>query len=257
MKNKNPQHKYFKISEKLALLQDWVSVLTVVLSIFQNLTSYLSSILFLVFSMILLVIDNIIEYYRGENFDEGHNIREATLLDNSFDEKKVPNYDSNLYFNNESIASGEIKLLADVHENALFTFKIAEKMVDIYRMRSIICLLFCVGTVLIRGMDDCTSVLMNFIITGSFFKRGFTISSLMKKSKEVYDTANGICSDYEKNPINTSTLHFKIIELVLKYENSLFESKVILDGKVFGEINEQLNAEWEETKNTYKLYKNN
>ena len=36
MENKNPQHKYFKTSEKLALLQDWVSVLTFALSIFQN-----------------------------------------------------------------------------------------------------------------------------------------------------------------------------------------------------------------------------
>lgn len=79
----------------------------------------------------------------------------------------------------------------------------------------------------------------------------------MKKSKEVYETANCICSDYEKNPINISTLHFKIIELVLKYENSLFESKVILDGKVFEEFNKELSGEWEETKNAYKLYKNN
>ena len=40
-------------------------------------------------------------------------------------------------------------------------------------------------------------------------------------------------------------------------KNSLFESKVILDGKVFRKLNKQLSDEWEETKNSYKLYKNN
>ena len=93
--------------------------------------------MYLIFSVLILFIDIIIEYYYGNNFDEGHYIREATLLDNSFDEKRVPNYNSDLYFNNQSINPGEIKLLADIHENALFTSEITEKMVNRYRWCSI------------------------------------------------------------------------------------------------------------------------
>lgn len=257
MENKNPQHKYFKICETLALMQDVVSIITFIIAIIQSYASILPSIMYLIFSVLILFIDIIIEYYYGNNFDEGHYIREATLLDNSFDEKRVPNYNSDSYFNNQSINPGEIKLLADIHENALFTSEITEKMVNRYRWCSITAFLLCVCIVLSRGMDDYTSALMNFIITASFFKRGLKIRSLMKNSKNVYDAANRICSDYEKNPIDISTLHFKIIELALKYENSLFESKVILDGKVFRKLNKQLSDEWEETKNSYKLYKNN
>ena len=256
MENRNPQDKNFTISNYLAKVQDIIGVIALLLSMFQCATSFLSAKHFPMMTGVMLILEFFIEYFQGINFDQGHYIREATLLDNSFNEKRIPNYNGNLYFNNDSIVAGEIRLLANIHESALFTSKVTEKMAIKYYFVSIIALSFFIIKLFFSGMDDYTSILLSFILSFSFFRRAFKISSLNKTSKEIYDSANHICNNYELNLVNNNALQSKIMELVLKYENSLFESKIALDSKVFKAINKQTNEQWESIKKTYKIYKN-
>lgn len=257
MENKNPQEKNFTISIYLAKVQDIIGVIALLLSMIQNAISFLSPKYFLIISGIILILEFFTEYFQGVNFDQGHYIRETTLLDNSFNEKRIPNYNGNVYFNNDSIVAGEIKLLANIHESALFTSKVTEKMAIKYYFVSIIALTFFIIKLFFSGMDDYTSILLSFILSFSFFRRAFKINSLNKISKEIYDSANSICNNYELKLVNNDALQSKILELVLKYENSLFESKIALDSKVFKAINKQTNIQWESIKKTYRIYHKN
>ncbi len=254
MENKNPQHNSFNISKRWAYIQDVLGVIALVLSMFQSGTALLSSRCFLIITGVLLILEFIFEYYQGTYFDKGHYIRESILLDNSFNEKRIPNYNSDLYFNNDSILAGEIKLLANIHENALFTSKIAEKMSVKYYIGSAIAIGVFIIKLFLSGMDDYSSILLSFIISCSFFKRAFNLNSLKKTSNEIYDNANMICSNYERNSNDRSTLLSNIMELFLKYENTVFESKVILSTKIFGRINKKTTDEWENVKKYYSIY---
>ena len=257
MENKNPQDKNFTISKHLTYIQDFAGIITLLLSMIQSCKPFLSSKCFLIITGLILITEFVIEHFQGVNFDEGHYIREATLLDNSFNEKRIPNYNGDLYFNNDFIMAGEIKLLANIHESALFTSKVTEKMVIKYYLILIIAVVFFIIKLFLSGMDDYTSILLSFIISCSFFKRAFKINSLEKISKEIYGAANKICNNYEESLVNKNALQSRIMELVLKYENSLFESKVVLDSKIFETINKQTSDEWESIKKTYTIYKNN
>ena len=46
-----------------------------------------------------------------------------------FKEKRIPNYNSEPYYNNSIILRDEIRLLANIHEDSLFTSNIAGKNV--------------------------------------------------------------------------------------------------------------------------------
>jgi hypothetical protein len=47
-----------------------------------------------------------------------------------------------------------------------------------------------------------------------------------------------------------------ILELLLIYENAIFESKIILNQRLFNELNDSLSEEWQKTKDNYLIYKN-
>jgi hypothetical protein len=79
---------------------------------------------------------------------------------------------------------------------------------------------------------------------------------LKKITEEVYDKANYICNSYEKNPMTSEVFLSNILELLLIYENAIFESKIILNQRLFNELNDSLSEEWQKTKDNYLIYKN-
>ena len=104
------------------------------------------------------------------------------------------------------------------------------------------------------GMDDYTSILLGFVLSGSFFKRALSIGELKKVSDNIYEEINVICSNFEKGNNKKQILLREIFELLLKYENTLYESKVILNSKIFNKYNDEIGKEWENIKLTYKIY---
>jgi hypothetical protein len=189
-------------------------------------------------------------------FDKGHVIREKGLLDNSFQEKRIPNYNSENYYNNSSVNNGYIRLLANIHENALFTSSISDRMSKPYFVVSSITFMFFLIKLFLYGMYDYTSILLGFIVSSSFLERAIKIHSLKKITEEVYDKANYICNSYEKNPMTSEVFLSNILELLLIYENAIFESKIILNQRLFNELNDSLSEEWQKTKDNYLIYKN-
>ena len=203
----------------------------------------------------ILAAEYISSYYKSVFFDKGHRVREVGLIDNSFNEKRIPNYNSEPYYNNASILKEEIKLLANIHENSLFTSRIAEKMSFPYYFFSAIAFLFFIIKLFMSGMDDYSSLLLSFILSSSLFDRAIKLHSLKKSSEDVYDKINEICSGYEKRSVKTSMILPQIIEVLLLYENAVFESKINLSERIFSELNDSLSKEWENVRDNYLIYK--
>ncbi len=253
---KNPQNKDFILSKWFDFAQDISGAIAFLLAIVQGMTLLIPAKIFLVISGVILVVEYVLSYYKSVFFDKGHRIREVGLIDNSFNEKRIPNYNSELYYNNASISKEEIKLLANIHENSLFTSRIAEKMSFPYYFCSAIAFLFFIIKLFMSGMDDYSSLLLSFIVSSSFFDRAIKLYSLKKSSEDVYDKINEICSGYEKRSVKTSMILHQIIQVLLLYENAVFESKINLSERIFCRLNSSLSKEWIDIKHSYLIYEN-
>ncbi len=251
----NPQNKDFIMSKKFAIAQDALGAIIFILAVIQGITLIIPVKIFLVVSGAILVSEYISSLFKSYYFDKGHRIREIGLIDNSFNEKRIPRYNSEPYYNNASILKSEIKLLANIHENSLFTFRIAEKMLFTYYIFSTCAFVFFILQLFMRGIDDYSSLLLSFIVSSSFIDRTIKLNSLKRNSEEVYEKVNEICNAYEKSRYKTSMILYRIIEVLLLYENAVFETKIILSKSIFNELNASLSKEWLDVRNSYLIYK--
>ena len=322
MTAENPQNKNFAISKNFAIAQDVFGAIACILAVIQEITAVIPAKSFLVIAGVILVLEYVSAYYKSSFFDKGHRIREMGLIDNSFKEKRIPNYNSEPYYNNSIILRDEIKLLANIHENSLFTSKIAGKMSFPYYLFSAITFLFFTFKLFISGMDDYSSLLLGFIVSSSLFDRAIKLNSLKNISEEVYEKAyeNGMSTspslysiERRKNDtkvtfiqpiywdwqwlyyspgfkiidkksgdeynvrgydggapmgrllavkgfnhkyIYISLLLPKIIDVLLLYENAVFETKIILSERIFNQLNTSLSKEWLDIRDNYSIYKN-
>lgn len=256
MRPETPQNNSFVISKGLASLQCFFNTLTPIIAIYQAIKGCIPHTVFLYLTSLLLVLDFVLSYGRDYYFDEGHQLTTLGLFDNSFNEKRLPNYDSEPYYNNSSINTMEIKLLANIHENALFTSHITKKMTTKYFVLSGIVFLSFLSNVFLNGMDDYSSIVLGFLLSGSILDRGLQINNLKKRSEEVYKSANELCNDYEKQILIKESFLSKVLLLLLKYENTVFESKIILSKRIFSKLNNDISEEWNIIKNKYSIYTN-
>ena len=254
MEVKNPQNSCYEKAKKCSWALDILGVVSIVISLIQPIYQTVSPRIFLIISGLVLIVVAIIENFQKKYYNEAHIIRENVLLDNSFNAKKIPNYNSDLYFNNSKIKESVVKLLANLHENTLYTSKIVGKMVIKYYIISFLACLILFIKFSYSGMDDYTSILLGFVLSGSFFKRALSIGESKKVSDNIYEEINVICSNFEKGNNKKQILLREIFELLLKYENTLYESKVILNSKIFNKYNDEIGKEWENIKLTYKIY---
>lgn len=254
MEVKNPQNSCYEKAKKCSWALDILGVVSIVISLIQPIYQTVSPRIFLIISGLVLIVVAIIENFQKKYYNEAHIIREKVLLDNSFNAKKIPNYNSDLYFNNYKIKESEVKLLANLHENTLYTSKIVGKMVIKYYIISFLACLILFIKFSYSSMDDYTSILLGFVLSGSFFKRALSIGELKKVSDNIYEEINVICSNFEKGNNKKQILLREIFELLLRYENTLYESKVILNSIIFKKYNDEIGKEWENIKLTYKIY---
>ena len=254
MEVKNPKNSCYEKAKKCSWALDILGVVSIVISLIQPIYQTVSPRIFLIISGLVLIVVAIIENFQKKYYNEAHIIREKVLLDNSFNAKKIPNYNSDLYFNNYKIKESEVKLLANLHENTLYTSKIVGKMVIKYYIISFLACLILFIKFSYSGMDDYTSILLGFVLSGSFFKRALSIGELKKVSDNIYEEINVICSNFEKGNNKKQILLREIFELLLRYENTLYESKVILNSIIFKKYNDEIGKEWENIKLTYKIY---
>ena len=252
MENNTPQNSDFKKSKICSCAENIISFLLLFLSILQNYYKIFESKTFLIITVLLLLVAYIFSYSSDSYFDNAHIIHQKFLIDNSFDQRRIPNFDSSRFYDNGEIIKGEIKLLANIHESSLFTSKISKKMSRFYFIIFIIILTLLIISILKNGIGDGTNILLNFILSNNFIKIGFTLNNLSKKADDIFNEINNICNDYEEN--KELNKFFKIFETIVQYQNSLFAAKVILSEKIYKSLNVKLTEEWQRVKDKYIIY---
>lgn len=253
---KNPQNNDYVLSRRFAYAQDIFGVIAFILAVVQGITTLMPAKSFLVISGLVLFLEYIASYYKGIHFENGHRKREAWLIDNSFHEKRIPNYNSETYYDNSSVTGEEIRLLANIHENSLYTSRIAEKMArPYYYLTAFSFILFVIG-LFFSGLNDYTSLLLSFIVSSSLLDRAMKLNALTKSTSFVFEKINGICNEYEKQLSDKHLILSQIIEVLLLYENVIFESKIILSERIFHQFNDSLKIEWFKIRDSYVIYGN-
>ncbi|MFR4555571.1 MAG: hypothetical protein ACLT39_07375, partial [Peptoniphilus sp.] len=121
-----------------------------------------------------------------------------------------------------------------------------------YYIFSFIVLFLFVYAVFINGLDDTTSLLLNFIVSGEIINKAIKYNSLYDKTNNIYESCNRICSSYQTN--NQEKFFADIFEIIISYENIIYESKIELSQKIFLKNNLRLTLEWEKIKDDYKIY---
>lgn len=227
-----------------------------ILTVFQSIASAIPTKIFLTILAVIILAERITSYYKDYSFGKGHHIREIGLFDNSFNGKRIPNYDSKHYYDNTSIINKDIRFLANIHESSFFTLHIVGDMLLKYYCIVGILFLFFLVKLLINGIDDYLSIFLSYLASSSFLDRTFKLNSLKKASEYTYEKANEICEEYEKFRINSSIILSKIIEVSIFYESSIFESKIILSDKIYRQQRKYLDDEWVIIRDNYKIYKN-
>ena len=163
---KTPQDDSHNKSRKLGYVVDSLSILLLLISLVQVRFSILTIKILLIISALILLIQTVAIYYRNYYFDLGNKYRFNMFLDNSFGRKIIPCYNSDDYFDNKDIEVGVVKALANVHQNSFFTSNIAKINKKPYYIFSAIALILLLFVIFTNGLNDTTSLLLNFIVSG-------------------------------------------------------------------------------------------
>lgn len=249
---RTPQDDSHNNSRNLGCFVDLLSIILLIISLIQLKFSILNLKILLVVSAIILINQVIAGYYRDYYFDLGNKDRFTIFLDNSFGRKIIPCYDSDKYFDNKDVKVGVIKALANVHQNSFFTSNIAKMNKKPYYFFSAIASILLIYAVFTNGLDDTTSLLLNFIVSGGIVSKALKYNSLYKKTTSIYEACNRLCSCYQEN--KQKEFFSEIFEIIIRYENIIYESKIELSQKIFYKNNSRLTCEWGKIKADYKIY---
>ena len=185
---------------------------------------------------------------------KAENIRRDTLLDDAF-ETKFGDESAIGYYDNSEMRSGHRKLLANIYQNSLFSFEIASKMKN-----KLIIPLIVLGIVItycmIKGFSNVAfSVpLLQLFLSGLFIGKIYSLYTYRTNVKWVKDKAKEINESLSQEQEIEEKDMVKILQLFLRYETTISRTMIILDEKIFTQMNSQLTETWNNLKKRYSIY---
>ena len=200
-----------------------------------------------VINVLLLVAGFIIsavkDYYL---FPKAEFERRKDLIDNSFDTKYALK-SSEGYFTNSEITSGVYKLGVNLFQNLLFTITVSKKMRPKAILKSV---LFTILFFMISfwGFKDVPIALPFLQLLFSAFVFGDLIKLLLYVSKN-----EKILDDLQSVFANHQVTDASIYKCVLDYETNLAWGSLLLNDKIFNQINDETEEEWKIIKNKYQI----
>lgn len=244
----SPQTNYFKTSKKLTQIYNYtfwiIFLLSMVLSIFKQAfwVSCLS-----IFSIILLSILELV----SDNFKiKAEKIRRMDFIDNSFGTKLVHD-SSDDYYDNDELEPGINKAILNLFENSFFSMRVSEEMMRKHFGKNIIFTVIIIGFA-IYGFSNSV---ISLPILQLYLSRYFILNMIKLKSfhDSVEANFNDLKSITEKLGDNRklTDVELMLIRALVEYEVNIAESNLLLDYKIFNEMNLELTKEWQEIKVKY------
>lgn len=251
-KRKTPQNEAFACSKRLSIIENVLAVLSCVYSLIPEFHVTNSNVNFWS-NVLFIIVTYLVIFFKDNNFSIGTKQRIEFFLDNSFNRTRTV-INSKSYYDNNEVKTGIKRVLANIHENTLYTWEITKVMCRFYIFGTMILVLILL-IVFHENKDNVTLILLNFMFSGNFISKTVSVFQLSKGCKELFDEANMICSRYKEIGENFSKVESDVIGLLSKYESLIADTKVNLWEWTFNMKNKKLTEQWQNHKAFFEVYK--
>jgi len=176
--------------------------------------------------------------------------RREDFIDNSFETTLAENR-SQEYYTNDNIASGIYKMAVNGFENSLFTYNIAKKMTTRLWLKNI---LFAVSILIfsIFGYSSAFTLMIQLTLPILLLQQSIKHTLFVYRIKRVFENNRRLFNDL-KNLNDSKHKRPEIILNVLDYETTLTYGAILLDSKIYNEMNPSLSVTWDELKKEYNI----
>lgn len=254
MERKEPkQNESFVRSKILWEAATFFEVITYSITLFQHYTDAISTKIYLIIIFVLTLACLVIRKYSDTYFNKASQIKLESLIEDSFGITQ----EHNDYYDTIGVQHGLKKLLANIHENSLYTHTISLSMKRTAKIKIIIIIFLFLLPLLYNGLTEELSIFANFILSANLISNNLSIIELEKESEQIFERCNRICLEYENSAHNYQLISSKIISLTIEYEKLLQETKVNLNSKTFHKLNNTLKENWTAIQAKYKIYSDN
>jgi len=250
---KRPQKSDFDAVVRLKRTNNWllyiIFVLSVTLPFLKSQEKYQEIVLMgEIFNITLMVIfaaiTFIVDYYL---FPKAERVRRSDFIDNSFG--TISNVEqSEKYFSNDAIERGIYKASANLFENCLFTCKISKKMRFRQIMKSSIFALVIIGFAVIGFRNNQLAVpILQLFLSANILGDLIKLLLFVGKNERIFEDLLKLFGDrnFKSSPY-LYLPHF--LKIYSDYETNLAWAMILLDSKIYKEVNPSLSVEWEALK---------
>lgn len=203
---------------------------------------------------VLLLVNLGVSYLFEATFDNANDLRIKSLFDNAFRHNRLPGFDGDNYFNNADQKPGIVKLISNFHENAYFTAQLSSQALSFNSFVLAIVVLVFIVAVFIKGLDDYTSLFLNFIASGILISKVCNLANIKTTATDCLSKLNDLCSHYESDR-DTDYVASIALELLVRYEAALWSARIILPEKIYKKMEPELSKNWENIKHQYLFYR--
>lgn len=250
MSSYSPQTKYFEIAVKFKKVNTflfWVFFILSIIFTFQNNNNLITC-----FSIISLIILNILDIFICNYQEKGESKRRNDFIDNSFD-CKYSTHNSIEYYDNDEIHYGLYKALVNVYQNAFFSKEILSYTRKFIIIKNVIpCMIIVIFSFIGFSNSNFALPILQLFFSKYFILDLINTSGYLKNVESVFDS---ITDMFETGLVakKDNKVESKIIKVLINYETNISSSKIFLNSKVYKKMNPELTGEWDKIKKRYNI----
>lgn len=243
----SPQKKYFDIAIKFNRYEKitiYISMCISILSLFsKNIPMSNIEDVLCIISILCITLLFVFSAISEQNLFKGENERKLDSFDNAYGTSSAE-FNSKDYFDVDDFHLGDEKLLAQLHENCMFTKVISNKMFYKNLKINIFILLFLLAGILFGFLNaKILSVILLVYLSKIYVVNLILIYQLNRYTEELEKEIKSLWDLYINNN-NSLIFKGRVISLYVRYESIISHYKVILDEDVYKEVNPILTEEW-------------
>ncbi len=176
--------------------------------------------------------------------------RREDFIDNSFS-TTIAEERSSGYYTNENIAVGIFKMAVNGFENSLFTYNIANKMTVSLWLKNIVIAIL-ILTFAIFGYNSAFILLIQLTLPILLLQQAVKHTLFVYRIKRVFENYRRLFNSLKNEP-DSKFKRPEIILNVLDYETTLTYGAILLDSKIYDDLNPELSTKWNKMKQEYNI----
>jgi len=193
---------------------------------------------------------SILSFLKNFTFFDASSFRRYDFVDNSF-QTKFGEKKSKEYYTNDTVEEGIYKMAVNSFENCLFSYNISKKMTFTLWVKNIIFAIVIIGFA-IFGFNNILILLIQLTLPLFLLHDAIKLQVFVYRIKRTLENFRRLFNDLS----NTSNIQQKepeIILNVLDYETAIVSGAVLLDSKIYNQLNPELSTDWNRIKKEYSI----